>query len=173
MMRRLFAVWHARNLEFLRDRATLIFTLLLPIMLVIGMGFVFGGPQRPLFKVGVITPQIDKPSQPGGNPFLQERYVDFVPIASPSEGLPKITHQQIDLLLGVAIVLDDVAVGLEVERVEERAPPFGGQVALEVRDRTQRAGRAVLGRLAGELRPRRHARQYTRGRLATSGRGGL
>jgi ABC-2 type transport system permease protein len=53
MIRRLLSVFHARNLEFLRDRATLLFTLLLPIMLVIGMGFVFGGPQRPLFKVGV------------------------------------------------------------------------------------------------------------------------
>ena len=95
MMRRLLAVWHARNLEFLRDRATLIFTLLLPLLLVIGMGFVFGGPQRPLFKVGVIAPQIDKQS----HPFLQERYMDFVPIASESEGLPKITHQQIDLLV--------------------------------------------------------------------------
>ena len=95
MIRRLLAVWHARNLEFVRDRATLIFTLLLPISLVVGMGFVFGGPQRPLFKVGVIAPQIDKQA----HPFLQERYVDFVPIASEAEGLPKITHQQIDLLV--------------------------------------------------------------------------
>jgi ABC-2 type transport system permease protein len=95
VIRRLLAVWHARNLEFVRDRATLIFTLLLPISLVVGMGFVFGGPQRPLFKVGVIAPQIDKQA----HPFLQERYVDFVPIASEAEGLPKITHQQIDLLV--------------------------------------------------------------------------
>ena len=95
MMRRLLAVWHARNLEFIRDRATLIFTLLLPISLVVGMGFVFGGPQRPLFKVGVVATQIDKQA----HPFLQERYVDFVPIASEAEGLPKITHQQIDLLV--------------------------------------------------------------------------
>jgi len=95
VMRRLLAVWHARNLEFIRDRATLIFTLLLPISLVVGMGFVFGGPQRPLFKVGVVAAQIDKQA----HPFLQERYVDFVPIASEAEGLPKITHQQIDLLV--------------------------------------------------------------------------
>ena len=95
MTRRLLAVWHARNLEFLRDRATLIFTLLLPIMLVVGMGFVFGGPARPLFKVGVLGAVIDKQS----HPFLSERYVDFVPIASEQEGLPKITHQQIDLLV--------------------------------------------------------------------------
>ena len=95
MMRRLLAIWHARNLEFLRDRGTLIFTLLLPIMLVVGMGFVFGGPERPLFKVGVLTPRIDKQA----HPFLRERYVEFVPIANEQVGLPKITHQQIDLLL--------------------------------------------------------------------------
>jgi ABC-type multidrug transport system permease subunit len=95
MIRRLLAVWHARNLEFIRDRATLIFTLLLPISLVVGMGFVFGGPARPLFKVGVVATRIDKQA----HPFLQERYVDFVPIADEPEGLHKITHQQIDLLV--------------------------------------------------------------------------
>jgi ABC-2 type transport system permease protein len=95
MMRRLLAIWHARNLEFLRDRGTMMFTLLLPLSLVVGMGFVFGGPERPLFKVGVIAPRIDKQS----HPFLQDRYVDFVPIASEQEGIPKITHQQIDLLV--------------------------------------------------------------------------
>jgi ABC-2 type transport system permease protein len=95
MMRRMLSVWHARNLEFIRDRATLIFTLLRPISLVVGMGFVFGGPPRPLFKVGVVATSIDKQAQP----FLQERYVDFVPIVSEREGLPKLTHQQIDLLV--------------------------------------------------------------------------
>jgi ABC-2 type transport system permease protein len=94
MMRRLLAIWHARNLEFLRDRANLIFTLLLPISLVVGMGFVFGGPARPIFKVGVITSAaIDKSS----HSFLQERYIDFVPIANAGIGAPKISHQQIDL----------------------------------------------------------------------------
>ena len=95
MMRRLFAIWYARNLEFLRDRATLIFTLLLPISLVVGMGFVFGGPARPIFKVGVITARID----PKSHPFLQERYIDFVPIASAAAGIPKLSHQSVDLLV--------------------------------------------------------------------------
>lgn len=95
MIRRLFAIWHARNLEFVRDRATLIFTLLLPIMLVVGMSFVFGGPERALFKVGVLGTRIDEQA----HPFLRERYVQFVPITSERDGVPKITHQQIDLLL--------------------------------------------------------------------------
>jgi ABC-type multidrug transport system permease subunit len=95
MIGRLLSVWHARNLEFLRDRATLIFTLVLPVAVVIGMGFVFGGPQRALFKVGVLAAQID----PKSDPFLHERYVDFVPMAGEGMAVSKLTHQQIDLLV--------------------------------------------------------------------------
>ena len=95
MMRRLLAVLHARNLEFLRDRSTLIFTLLLPILLVIGMGFVFGGPERPLFKVGVLAPGIDR----AAHPFLRERYVEFVPLPQQEQALQKVRHQQVDLLV--------------------------------------------------------------------------
>jgi ABC-2 type transport system permease protein len=97
MIKRLLAVLHARNLEFVRDRGTLLFTLLLPIMLVVGMGFVFGGPERPLFKVGVVTPRIDRQA----NAFLSERYVEFVAEPDETSGLYKVTHQQIDLLLSL------------------------------------------------------------------------
>ena len=95
MMRRLLSALHARNLEFLRDRSTLVFTLLLPILLVIGMGFVFGGPERPLFKVGVLAATID----PATHPFLRERYVEFVPLPQQEQALQKVSHQQVDLLV--------------------------------------------------------------------------
>ena len=95
MIQRLAAVWHARNLEFVRDRATLIFTLVLPIALVVGMSFVFGGKARPLFKVGVLAQVIDTST----HPFLSERYTEFVPISNEAAGIQKVTHQQIDLLL--------------------------------------------------------------------------
>jgi ABC-2 type transport system permease protein len=95
VIRRLLAVLHARNLEFLRDRGTLVFTLLLPVSLVIGMGFVFGGPERPLFKVGVLSAQVDRDA----HPFLRERYVDFIALPDEGAALHKLTHQQIDLLL--------------------------------------------------------------------------
>jgi ABC-2 type transport system permease protein len=124
MMRRLFAIWYARNLEFLRDRATLIFTLLLPISLVIGMGFVFGGPARPIFKVGVIGAQID----PKSHPFLQERYIDFVTISNAAEGIPKISHQSIDLLVDLQVpvrywVNTDAPKGYIVEKLLLAAAP--------------------------------------------------
>jgi ABC-2 type transport system permease protein len=95
VIKRLLAVWHARNLEFVRDRRTMIFALLMPIALVVGMSFIFGGKERPFFKVGVIATVIDKQA----HPFLSERYVEFVPITDQATGLRKVTHQQIDLLL--------------------------------------------------------------------------
>ena len=95
MIQRLLAILHARNLEFLRDRGTLLFTTLLPVLVVVGMGFVFGGPERPLFKVGVVSAQLDK----AADPFFGERYVEFVAEPDRDTGTQKLTHQQIDLLM--------------------------------------------------------------------------
>jgi len=124
MMRRLFAVFHARNLEFVRDRGTLIFTLLLPIMIVIGMGFVFGGPPRPLFKVGVLG----DPAERQAHPFLIERYLQSVPLEDQQAALGKLTHQQIDLLVDLHgptryWVNTDSPKGYVVERLLRAAEP--------------------------------------------------
>ncbi len=124
MIRRLLSVYHARNLEFLRDRGTMLFSLLLPIMLVIGMGFVFGGPPRPLFKVGVLAP----PAAAHAHPFLEERYVQFVPMSDRSAALAKLTHQQIDLLADFSAgtrywVNTDSPKGYVIERLLLAAEP--------------------------------------------------
>jgi ABC-type multidrug transport system permease subunit len=95
MMQRLLAVWHARNLEFVRDRGTLLFTLVVPIALVVGMGIVFGGPERPLFKVGVLSAHVAQET----HPFLHERYVDFVPVTDRADAIHKVGRHQLDLLL--------------------------------------------------------------------------
>ena len=74
--RRLFAVWHARNLEFLRDRSTLVFNFVLPLALVVAFAVIFGGQPQSLIDVGVIaTPgaRLDA----GLHPFLGTRFVDF------------------------------------------------------------------------------------------------
>ena len=94
-MSRLFSVWHARNLEFVRDRATLIFSLILPIALVVGMSLIFGGPERPLFKVGVLTENLKTESAP----FLHERYTDFVEEKDPAVAIRGVARHQLDLLL--------------------------------------------------------------------------
>src|SRR5690242_16766772 len=95
--RRLLSVWHARNLEFLRDRSALIFTLLLPIGMIIGMSFILGGKERPLFKVGVVAAQVDKQA----HPFLRERFVEFVPMPDQAVAIHKVARHDLDLLLDV------------------------------------------------------------------------
>ena len=124
MIGRLLSVLHARNLEFVRDRGTMIFTLLLPVMLVIGMGFVFGGPERPLFKVGVLAPRIDR----AAHPFLRERFVEFVSLPQQSQALQKLTHQQVDLLVELSApprywVNTDSPKGYVVEKLLLAADP--------------------------------------------------
>jgi ABC-2 type transport system permease protein len=94
VIKRLLAVWHARNLEFVRDRNTLIFTLVVPIALVVGMSFVFSGPERPLFKVGVLSASIAAEQ----HPFLHERYVEFVPVTDRADAIYKVGRHQLDLL---------------------------------------------------------------------------
>ncbi len=97
---RLLALWHARNLEFLRDRSTLIFNFLFPLALVVAFAVIFGGQPRALFKVDVVAP-------PGAaldaalHPFLATRHVDFVRI-EPGEIMAtvrKVERHQVDLLV--------------------------------------------------------------------------
>jgi len=95
MMKRMLAVWHARNLEFVRDRGTLIFTILLPLTLIVGMSFVFGGKERALFKVGVLVQDLKTVS----HPFLKERYVDFVAAPDRDAAIRKVARHEMDLLL--------------------------------------------------------------------------
>jgi ABC-type multidrug transport system permease subunit len=93
--KRLLAVWHARNLEFLRDRTSLVFTLGVPVALVVAMALIFGGPPRPLFKVGVLAPMPTAVSYP----FLAERYFQFVEQSQEAAAIHLVSRNDLDLLL--------------------------------------------------------------------------
>lgn len=53
-LRRTGAIFHARNLEYLRDRASFGWNLLFPVLIVLALSIVFSGPPRALFSVTVI-----------------------------------------------------------------------------------------------------------------------
>jgi ABC-type multidrug transport system permease subunit len=99
-IRRLLAIWYARNLEFLRDRSTLVFNLLFPLALVVAFAVIFGGEARSLFKVGVVAaPGLTLDA--GLHPFLGTRHVDFYPVeaAGLADAIGKVERHQADLLL--------------------------------------------------------------------------
>ncbi len=99
-LKRLLAIWRARNLEFLRDRSTLVFNFLFPLALVIAFAVIFGGQPRSLFKIGVVAPPaavLDAKL----HPFLGTRHVEFYRVdpADVDGAVSKVERHQADLLL--------------------------------------------------------------------------
>ena len=96
MLKRIFAIFRARNLEFIRDRGTLSWNIVLPIALMFGLSFIFGS-ERAEYTVGVLqeSAQIDTTR----HAFLESRYIEFVAITDRDDGFRKIARHQLDLLV--------------------------------------------------------------------------
>jgi len=96
MLKRIYAIFRARNLEFVRDRGTMAWNLILPVMLMFGLSFIFSA-DRPVYVVGVLqsAAEIDV----AVHPFLQTRYIDFVVISDEETGFSRIARHQLDLLV--------------------------------------------------------------------------
>ena len=99
MLQRIYAIFVARNREFLRDRGTLAWNLLLPFVLVFGLAFVFSGEGRDQYTIGVLqqSPEID----PAAHPFLDSKFVEFVAVDDEAAGLHKVERHQLDLLIRI------------------------------------------------------------------------
>jgi len=98
MLKRIYAVFMARNREFVRDRSSLAWNLLLPVVLVFGLSYAFDG-QRDEFTVGVL--QAEAEIDTAAHPFLETRFVRFVPYQDIDEAMLKIERHQLDLLIEV------------------------------------------------------------------------
>lgn len=97
MTRRFLAILKARNLEFLRDRAALGWNIALPVLIVLGMWFIFSGGEKPLFKVAVLDGAVSYKQVDLA--FLKTRYVDFYGVNDGTLAQSKVAHNQIDMLL--------------------------------------------------------------------------
>jgi ABC-type multidrug transport system permease subunit len=98
MLRRIYAIFVSRNREFFRDRSSLAWNLLLPVGLVFGLSFAFDG-QRDEFTVGVL--QAETEIDATSHPFLETRYIRFVPYDDIDEALRKVERHQLDLLIDI------------------------------------------------------------------------
>ena len=97
MLKRIFAIFRARNLEFIRDRGSLSWNILLPVALMFGLSFIFSGGDRAVYTVGVLQQAEDV--DVSIHPFLETRYMEFVPVANEDDGFLKVARHQLDLLV--------------------------------------------------------------------------
>jgi len=96
-MKRFLAILHARNMEFIRDKSSIGWNILFPLLLVIGFALVFTGEPKPLFKVGVMgDPATANQAEAA---FFQTKYVQFIPVDDQAKGLDKVEHFQLDMLV--------------------------------------------------------------------------
>ena len=91
-MKRLWAIFVARNLEFFRDRGTFFWNLLFPVFIIFGLYFAFSGGRTVAYKVGTI-------GRPRPFEFMQYKYLQFVPYDELDKAMRKLTHHQIDMII--------------------------------------------------------------------------
>jgi ABC-2 type transport system permease protein len=100
-MKKFFAILHARNMEFIRDKSSFGWNILFPLLLVLGFAFVFSGEPKALFKVGVLgnTAALHKTDKE----FFDTKYVQFIPVDDEAKAIDKVEHFQLDMLVDVRI----------------------------------------------------------------------
>jgi ABC-2 type transport system permease protein len=98
MLRRLWVTSVARSFEYLRDSNSLIKTLLMPLALIIGIGYTFSGPQSPLFKVALVgVPDRAASSEPDA--FAKMPLIQFYAETDLAQAIHKVQLQRIDMAL--------------------------------------------------------------------------
>jgi len=96
-MTRFIAVLHARNIEFVRDRAALAWNIILPILLVFGFSLLFSGGEKDFYKVGVWGDQSNAQLE-----FLQTRHIKIISVSDIDVAIDKVKHHQLDMLIDVS-----------------------------------------------------------------------
>ncbi len=101
-LKRMWAVFVSRNHEFFRDRAAFGWNFLFPFLIVAGFAVVFGNENQAQFKVGVFPlasqeTAIQDLDLPQG--FKETKYLDFVFFSDLDQGLDRLKHHKIDMLV--------------------------------------------------------------------------
>ena len=92
---RIYALFVARNLEFVRDRTSLAWNLLLPILIIVGFAYAFTDDNPERFKVGMV----DSANPLGGVlAFRETRFIKFVEFDDVESNLHKVERHQLDLM---------------------------------------------------------------------------
>ncbi len=97
-MQKFIAIFKARNIEFLRDRATLSWNFIFPVLLLVGFSFVFSGDGKALYKVGILDTQATELKKEPSS-FIQLEHLEFVNYQQAKKAILKVDQHKIDLLV--------------------------------------------------------------------------
>jgi ABC-type multidrug transport system permease subunit len=99
MWNRIYALFVARNLEFVRDRSALAWSVLLPVLIIFVFAFAFTDDNPEKFKVGLIS---GSTIEGAAATFSETRYIKFISFDEVEASLQKIERHQVDLLFDPA-----------------------------------------------------------------------
>lgn len=105
-IKRLWAIFKSRNHEFFRDREAFGWNFLFPFLIVAGFGVIFGENIQTEFKIGFFSaPAAVQPSHDISLPeeWAGLRHIDFIQMDDLDQGLEKLRHHKIDLLLQIGV----------------------------------------------------------------------
>lgn len=94
-----WAIIHARNLEFVRDKSALSWTILFPLLLIAGMYFGFGDMSKYSFKVGVIGQTSALQQEFVALPIVDLEHINYVKMENEVKGLKSLNRFGIDMLI--------------------------------------------------------------------------
>ncbi len=100
--KRIWSMIVARNREFFRDKAAFGWNFLFPFLLIAGFAIIFGGQERNTYKVGVFPcDEIGRGRQSECVPeyFKNIEYIQYIKFKTFDQGLNRLKHHKIDLLL--------------------------------------------------------------------------
>ncbi|MDH5518770.1 MAG: ABC transporter permease [Gammaproteobacteria bacterium] len=93
---RFLALLNTRNKEFLRDRSSLGWNILMPVLIVAGFSFAFSGDIGKQFKVGVINQNL---ASSVSQKFMQLKHIEFYQVDDFERAVSKVERHQVDMLL--------------------------------------------------------------------------
>jgi len=96
--KRFFSLLNARNKEFLRDRSSTSWNILMPIFIVTGFAVTFTSDFSDQYKVGIF-PDIENISDTATKNFLNTRYIEFIAINDIDGATTKVKRHQLDMLI--------------------------------------------------------------------------
>jgi ABC-2 type transport system permease protein len=92
-LNQLSALFWARTKEYYRDRGSLVWSFVMPPLIIAVVAFAFSGKEAPLFKVGLY------PNEEAPAVLEQSEYVQTIVFSDVENAKQKVRHHQIDLLI--------------------------------------------------------------------------